>query len=197
MLETIRRYGVRHPQVLAAMAAQDRAQFVPERWKQLAYDDRPLPIGFGQTISQPYTVARMIELLAAGPTGRLKNSKVLEIGTGSGYQAAVLSRLFGQVYSIEKVKDLAHKALEVIKKLGIGNVMIKVGDGKKGWRKHAPYQAIIVAADARQIPPQLLAQLAQEGRLVVPIQGELVRLTKVGEKVKRENFGRYSFVPLV
>ncbi|KKU28750.1 MAG: Protein-L-isoaspartate O-methyltransferase [Candidatus Amesbacteria bacterium GW2011_GWA1_47_20] len=167
--------------VRAAMEAVDRAAFVADEWKWAAGEDRPLPIGFGQTVSQPYTVARMLELLGQG-------EKVLEVGTGSGWQTAVLARLFKQVYSIEKIPELAKRARIKIYELGIKNVRIKIGDGKKGWDKYALYDGIIVAADAQEIPPKLLEQLADGGRMVIPVRGEMLKI---------EKHGNFVFVPLV
>ena len=197
MLETIRQYGVRSREVLVAFAGVDRAMFVPEQWRELAYEDRPLPIGGEQTISQPYTVARMCELLVEGTEARgRRGAKVLEVGTGSGYETAILSRLFGKVYSMEKIPALAKQAREVVGRMGIGNVEIVTGDGKKGWRKQAPYEAIIVTANAIEVPPELVAQLGEGGRMVIPVGGEMKRGTKVGGQMRWENFGHFSFVPL-
>lgn len=191
MAETIRQYGVRDERALQVIMAVDRASFVPAQWQSEAYSDNALAIGYGQTISQPYTVARMIELLIENSkTPKLKNSKVLEVGTGSGWQTAILAQIFGQVYSIERIPQLAREARSRIDDLQITNVSVKVGDGKRGWPKHAPYQAIIVAADANRVPPALIEQLTGGGRIVIPVQGEMTRVTK-------EKFGTFSFVPLV
>ncbi len=177
------------------MRAVDRAGFVPEEWKWAAGEDRPLPIGHGQTVSQPYTVAQMLELLGEG-------EKVLEVGTGSGWQTAILSKLFSRVYSIERIPELARQAeIRIQKSLGlqqdIRNVRIKIGDGKKGWKKYAPYDGIIVAADADKVPPALVEQLAEGGRLVIPVQGVMKKGTKVSGEMKWESFGNFVFVPLV
>lgn len=198
MLATIRHYGVTDSRVVQAIAGVDRQKFVSDEWKQLAYEDRPLAIGFGQTISQPYTVARMVELVIEEvETARLQDAKVLEVGTGSGWQTAVLAQLFGRVYSIELVAELARQAKKTLAGLGCKNVEIVAGNGKQGWREYAPYQAIIVAADANKVPPALVDQLAEGGRLVLPIMGELVRLTKTAGEMHREEFGPYVFVPLI
>ena len=201
MVQTIRQYGVVDVRVVRAMEQVDRQVFVPRRWSGnagLAYEDRALPIGFDQTISQPYTVARMIELLVAGLTSqKLHRSRVLEIGTGSGWEACILAKLFKQVYSVETVRQLADQARQVIADLKVGNIKIKVGDGKLGWPDHAPYQGIIVAADATEIPPALVEQLAEGGRIVIPVNSEMQRGIKSNGEVAWESFGSFSFVPLV
>ncbi|TSC83872.1 MAG: protein-L-isoaspartate(D-aspartate) O-methyltransferase [Microgenomates group bacterium Gr01-1014_16] len=192
------------------MAGVDRAGFVPEEYKHLAYEDRPLPIGYGQTISQPYTVARMIELLiensrntspprwrSVSPPNLGGDYKVLEIGTGSGYQAAILAQLFDRVYSVELIPELAREAKIKIQKSNIKNVEIKIGDGKEGWSEHAPYDGIIVAANAQEVPKALIGQLADGGRIVIPVKGEMMVGEKGGKKVKWGKRGGYSFVPLV
>lgn len=198
MIETIRDYGVGDERVLSAMAEVDRAEFVPGEWKWAAYEDRPLPVGYGQTISQPYTVARMCELLIENSKlPKLQNSKVLEVGTGSGYQAAILSRLFAKVYSVELVSELAWRAKLKIRDLKFENVEIKIGDGKKGWPKYAPYDGIIVAANADEVPQVLVDQLAEGGRVVIPVGGEMWRGIKIKGEMKWESCGGFSFVPLV
>lgn len=176
--------------VRKVMRAVSRAGFVPDEWEWAVEEDRPLPIGYGQTVSQPYTVARMLELLGQG-------EKVLEVGTGSGWQAAILSKLFKQVYSVERVPELAKRARFKIYDLRFMNVKIKIGDGKKGWEKYAPYDRIIVAADADKVPEALVEQLAEGGRIVIPVQGIMKRGTKVNGKMKWENFGNFVFVPLI
>jgi protein-L-isoaspartate(D-aspartate) O-methyltransferase len=156
--------GVRDQRVLAAMARVPRHEFVPERFHSQAYEDHPIPIGFGQTISQPYIVALMLEALAVQP-----KDIVLEIGTGSGYQAALLAELASQVYSIERHAPLAQNAEHVLRKLRYTNVNVLLGDGSQGLPERAPFNAIIVAAAAPQLPAALLAQLAEGGRMVVPV----------------------------
>jgi protein-L-isoaspartate(D-aspartate) O-methyltransferase len=189
--------GIRDERVLQAMAEVPRHLFVPETWRSSAYTDGPLPIGEEQTISQPYIVALMSEAL------ELQGAEtVLEIGTGSGYQAAVLSRLAKQVYSIEIIPQLAETARVRLAALGYTNVTVLVGDGNLGWPQASPYTAIMVTAAAPQIPPALLEQLADGGRMVLPVTVDrdiqhLVRLQKQGGEVAREDLGAVRFVPLV
>ncbi len=152
------------PRVLAAMRQVPRHEFVPAAERAHAYEDRPLPIGEGQTISQPYIVALMTQLAAVGP-----GSKVLEVGTGSGYQAAVLAACGAEVYSIEIVDALAKRAQHDLARLGIENVHVRSGDGYRGWPEVAPFDAIVVTAAAPQVPPALLSQLRIGGRLVIPV----------------------------
>lgn len=152
------------PRVMAAMAEVPRHLFVPEGDRDQAYANGPLPIGWGQTISQPYIVALMTDLLACGPGDR-----VLEIGTGSGYQAAVLSRLVGQVYSLEIIPQLARAAAERLARLGYVNVSVRQGDGHHGWPEQAPFDGILVTAASRAIPPALVGQLRPGARLVIPV----------------------------
>ena len=152
------------PRVMAAMAEVPRHLFVPEGDRDQAYANGPLPIGWGQTISQPYIVALMTDLLACGPDDR-----VLEIGTGSGYQAAVLSRLVGQVYSLEIIPQLATAAAARLARLGYANVRVRQGDGHHGWPEQAPFDGILVTAAARAIPPALVDQLRPGARLVIPV----------------------------
>ena len=156
--------GVKNPEVLAAMRAIPRELFVPESVRSQAYEDHPLPIGFGQTISQPFIVGLMTELLDAK-----KNHRVLEIGTGSGYQAAVLSRLVGELYSIEIVPELARSAAKTLSSLGFGNVTVREGDGYRGWPEKAPFDRIILTAAPPEIPQVLLDELRPGGRLVAPV----------------------------
>lgn len=198
MVQTIRQYGVADTRVVQAIGQVDRQAFVPLQWRTRAYEDLPLPLGFDQTISQPYTVARMIELLVAGLTSQqMHRSRVLEVGTGSGWEAGILAKLFGQVYSIEMIKRLANQARKVIADLGVRNIEIKVGDGKLGWPEHAPYAGIIVAADAADVPPALIEQLAEGGRIVLPLNSEMQRGIKSNGEMTWESFGSFSFVPLV
>lgn len=153
--------------VLAAISAVPRHEFVPVELRQYAYEDRPLPIGEGQTISQPFVVALMTELAGIGP-----ESVVLEIGTGSGYQAAVLAEIAKQVYTIEIVEPLGRRAAEVLARLGYANVEVRIGDGYAGWPEKAPFDAIVVTAAPEQVPAPLLEQLATGGRLVIPVGPE-------------------------
>ena len=169
---------------------------MPEPYRRAAYANRPLPIGHGQTISQPYIVALMTELLDAGPEAR-----VLEVGTGSGYQAAVLARLARHVYTIEIVEPLARRAAGDLKRLGFQNVTVRAGDGYKGWPEHAPFDGIIVTAAPAQIPPPLLAQLRPGGRLVIPVgpEGGIQSLMLVEKgldgKIARRSIIAVRFVP--
>jgi len=152
------------PRVMKALAGIPRHQFVPDAQRRYAYRNRPLPIGHGQTISQPYIVAIMTDLLKLSPEDR-----VLEVGTGSGYQAAVLAELAKQVYSIEIIEPLGKRAADLLNKLGYGNIESRIGDGYYGWEAHAPFDAIIVTAAADHIPPPLIAQLKPGGRMMIPV----------------------------
>jgi len=185
------------PRVMAAMAEVPRHLFVPEEDRELAYVNGPLPIGWGQTISQPYIVALMTDLLGCGPSDR-----VLEIGTGSGYQAAVLSRLVGQVYTVEILAPLATAATERLARLGYDNVQVRLGDGRQGWPELAPFDGILVTAAAPAVPPALIEQLGAGARLVIPVglpysHQELVTLDKAkdGSLTLTEVLG-VAFVPL-
>jgi len=190
--------GVRDPGVLAAMRAVPRDAFVVDGLARLAYDDRPLPIGDGQTISQPYIVAAMTEALGLQPRDR-----VLEIGTGSGYAAAVLATIVAEVYTIERLESLAESARRRLAELGYANVRVRCGDGSLGWPEHAPYDAIVVTAGGPDVPPSLLRQLAVGGRLVMPVGAtprvqELVRVTRTAETAyERETLEKVAFVPLI
>jgi protein-L-isoaspartate(D-aspartate) O-methyltransferase len=155
------------PNVLDAIARVPRHEFVPASYRDFAYENRPLPIGNGQTISQPYIVALMTDLASIGP-----DSVVLEIGTGSGYQAAVLAEIAGRVYTIEIVPPLGERASATLERLGYANVSVRIGDGYQGWPEHAPYDAIVVTAAPQQVPEPLIAQLAVGGKLVVPVGPE-------------------------
>ncbi|HEX9943154.1 MAG TPA: protein-L-isoaspartate(D-aspartate) O-methyltransferase [Thermoanaerobaculia bacterium] len=194
----IARRGVRDRRVLEAMRKVPREVFVPENLAEFAYDDTPLPIGEGQTISQPYVVALMAEALELGP-----GDKVLEIGAGSGYAAAVLSRMAREVYAIERHESLARQARERMRRLGYSNVHIVQGDGTLGWPEHAPYDAIAVAAGGPEVPQALLDQLADGGRLVIPIGPDprtqsLVRVRhRTNGGYVREDLGAVRFVPLI
>jgi protein-L-isoaspartate(D-aspartate) O-methyltransferase len=189
--------GVRDPRVLAAMADVRRELFVPADEREAAYADRPLSIGHGQTISQPFIVAYMIEALQLRG-----DEKVLEIGAGSGYAAAVLSRLSRIVYTIETIAPLAAAASERLGKAGYENVHVRHGDGTLGWPEHAPYDAILVSAGAPHVPPALLSQLADAGRMVIPVGSEpgrqlLVRIVRHGDLIEEETLTDVHFVPLV
>ena len=192
----LRKRGVRDERVLAAMLSVPRHEFVPAELAGEAYGDRPLPIGHGQTISQPFMVAAMAEAL------RLSGSeRVLEIGTGCGYQAAVLSLLGREVHTIEMHEDLAAEAGERLRRLGYNNVLVHVGDGTLGWPDAAPYEAILVTAAAPDVPPPLVAQLAEAGRLIVPVgtpdEQRLLYLEKHGDALTQHVLYHCRFVPLI
>lgn len=188
--------GVRDPRVLEAMLRVPRHLFVPEDLRYRAYDDSPLPIGEGQTISQPYMVAWMTELLKVE-----EDDKVLEIGTGSGYQAAILCELAEEVLSIEKNANLAREAGERLRSLGYKNVRVRVRDGTLGWPEEAPFDGIIVTAGAPSIPQPLLEQLADGGRLVIPVGSTgmqmLTLVRRKGNRFETSEEGSCIFVPLV
>jgi protein-L-isoaspartate(D-aspartate) O-methyltransferase len=192
----IRGRGVSDPRVLDAMMRVPRHLFAPDRYREQAYEDHPLPIGQGQTISQPYIVALMLEALALQPGDR-----VLEVGTGSGYVTALLAELVTQIVSIERHGRLADGARELLARLGYSNVQVVVGDGSEGFAEVAPYNAILVSAAAREIPEALIAQLAEGGRMIVPIGGEdsqqlqFVRMEGGQSKIALRELCR--FVPLV
>lgn len=193
--EQIFRRGIRDPRVLEAMTAVPRHLFVPEHLMEFAYDDGPLPIGHRQTISQPYIVALMTSLL------KLEGSeRVLEVGTGSGYQAAVLSRLASEVHTIEQHPELVEASRQHLEQLDIDNVFIHVGDGSLGWEPNAPYQGILVTAAAPDPPPHLLEQLADGSRLVIPVGGRRGQWLQVwrrrGTDFEVRSYGAVAFVPL-
>ena len=198
MVERLREhYRIRAPRVLEAMAEVPRHLFVPEALQGRAYGDHALPIDANQTISQPYIVARMTELLEAD-----KSSRVLEIGAGSGYQTAVLARVAGQVYAIERIAELARQAQARIRNLNIYNATVKCFDGTMGWSAHAPYDAVLVAAGGPEVPEPLTAQLKVGGRLVIPVGAsresqKLVRVVRTDEGFKHEEHGSCAFVPLI
>jgi len=193
----IKGQGVNDPKVLAAMQKVQRHKFVPEEYQSMSYWDRPVPIGEGQTISQPSLVAMMTELL------NLKRSdKVLEVGTGSGYQAAILGELVDSVFTIEIIQTLGTRSSELLLKLGYENIHIKIGDGFKGWPEHAPYNAIIVTCAPSEIPQPLKNQLAEGGRMIIPVGEknaiqELVLIRKKKGKLLQENIIPVRFVPML
>jgi len=194
--EDIEGRGIDDERVVQAMLRVKRHLFVPEDYRHLAYADRPLPIGEGQTISQPYIVALMTYHLHLQP-----DEKVLEIGTGSGYQAAVLAELAKEVYSIEIVEELARTAHERLQELGYRNVQVKYGDGFYGWEEHAPYDAIMVTCAAPTVPERLVEQLGEGGRMILPLGGEpfyqsLTVVTKRGGELKEQRIGGVVFVPM-
>lgn len=187
--------GIRDPRVLEALRSVPREQFVSEAMMHQAYDNNALPIAHGQTISQPYIVARMTELLGLTPT-----SKVLEIGTGSGYQTAILAQIVEKVYSVERIKSLQWEAKRRLKRLDIYNVSTKHGDGWQGWAAHAPFDAIIVTAAASEIPQALLEQLSDGGCLVIPVgesHQELLKVVKQDGAYHSSVIEAVRFVPLV
>jgi protein-L-isoaspartate(D-aspartate) O-methyltransferase len=190
--------GIRDPLVLEAMRAVPREAFVSETLAESAYEDGPLPIGEGQTISQPYVVGFMIEAVAPGA-----HDRALEIGTGSGYSAAVLASIAAEVYTVERIPALAGAAARRLADLGYRNVHVRCGDGTLGWPEHAPYDLIIVTAGGPRIPPALLEQLAAGGRLVMPVGGEprLQRLIRVRHRpdgaAVEEPLEAVAFVPLI
>ena len=199
LVQDLLRRGIRDAAVLDALRQIPRERFVEEALGGEAYRDAALPIGDKQTISQPYIVARMSELAEPDGTGR-----ALEIGTGSGYQAAVLSRLFALVYSVERITRLSNEARLTLRELGVLNVHLKIFDGGYGWSEFAPYRAILITAAVPDVPPPLFEQLEDGGRLVAPVgpagaeeDQVLVRYRKVGAKLSREEHGRCRFVPLL
>ena len=192
----IRNRGISDAAVLKAMETVPRHRFVPPEVRALAYGDTPLPIGHGQTISQPYIVALMSQLLDVQP-----GQRVLEIGTGSGYQAAVLAEMGVSVFTIEIVPELGRQAINVLDALGFKNIRVKIGDGYKGWPEHAPFDAIIVTCAPTNVPEPLKAQLAEGGRMVIPsgekYNQQLFLLTKQTGKIKQEKIVDVRFVPMV
>ena len=197
LIAELRSSGIADEKVLAAIAAVDRERFVSETFAERAWDNTALPIAFGQTISQPLVVAAMTEALRVGP-----RMKVLEIGTGSGYQAAVLAKLARRVYTVERYKPLSKEAERLLIALGIFNVVFDVGDGSKGWPGQAPFDRIIVTAAAETIPDKLVEELADGGVMVLPLgphsgPQQLVKLTKGEQGIKQENLIGVRFVPLL
>ena len=192
----IRERGIKDERVLEAMRAVPRHEFVPPHLRGSAYRDAPLPIGEGQTISQPYIVAYMTAALELSD-----EDKVLEVGTGSGYQAAILAQIARQVISVERLPRLAGEARQKLAELGYDNVSVVVGDGTQGWPDEAPYDAIIITAASPEVPDPLRWQLAERGRLVAPIgprySQQLVRLRREGDEFRSENLLGVAFVPLI
>ena len=189
--------GIKDAATLKAMRKVPRHLFVPENLRSQAYRDMPLPIGFEQTISQPYMVAYMTAAILPA-----KGMKVLEIGTGSGYQAAVLAEIVDSVFTIEIVEPLGKQSTELLKKLGYKNIKVKIGDGFAGWPEHGPYDAIVVTAAAEDIPPPLFAQLKEGGRMIIPLGKPgsvqtLVLATKEKGKIVKKNLLPVRFVPFV
>jgi protein-L-isoaspartate(D-aspartate) O-methyltransferase len=192
----LRGRGIVDERVLDAMLSVPREEFVLEELRDEAYEDRALPIGYRQTISQPFTVAYMLQAL------QLKGEeKVLEVGTGSGYGAAVLSQLVRQVYTVERIPELTKRATHSLAQLGYDNVHVGQADGIIGWPAEAPFDAIVVTAGAERLPQQLWDQLADDGRIVIPIGDAigqtLVRFRRDGDRERHENLGAFAFVPLI
>ncbi|MDF7667332.1 protein-L-isoaspartate(D-aspartate) O-methyltransferase [Orbaceae bacterium ESL0727] len=196
LIKLLRQKGIQDERVLMAIASIPREHFVDEALSHQAYDNRSLPIGAGQTISQPYIVAQMTELLQLKP-----ESRVLEIGTGSGYQTAILAKLVDHVCSIERIKSLQWNTKRRLKQLDIHNISTRHGNGWLGWPERAPFDGIIVTAAATEVPKKLLAQLADKGRLVIPVGTEnkqvLQLIEREGDRFKAQNIDEVKFVPLV
>jgi protein-L-isoaspartate(D-aspartate) O-methyltransferase len=196
LVETLREKGIRDLSVLRAIEQTPRHAFVPTGLRHRAYEDAPLPIGNGQTISQPWVHARYLELLEL--TGK---ERVLEIGTGSGYQTVLLAHLVAQVFSIERIPALFQQARDAIQKAGVRNVSLLLGDGTVGWREYAPYDAILVGAGAPSLPQPLVEQLAEGGRLLVPVgdrdEQKLIVAQRKGGKIETREVAPVRFVPLL
>ncbi len=198
LIERLREKGIKNQRVLEVMRTTPRHIFVDEAMAHRAYEDTALPIGHGQTISQPYIVARMTEVLLEGGTPDV----VLEVGTGSGYQSAILSRLVPKVYTVERISALLQKAREAHRKMGLMNVFSKHSDGSWGWKPNAPYDAIIVTAAPESVPPELLEQLAVGGRMVIPVGSrggvqQLKLYTRTPDNIEETTLELVSFVPLL
>lgn len=197
LVQRLKEEGIRSNKVLEQIRNVPRHLFVDEALASRAYEDTALPIGLGQTISQPYVVARMTEALLDGFEGE----KVLEIGTGCGYQTAVLAPLVKQIFTVERIRELQQKAKQRLRDLDIYNVQFRPGDGWEGWAKYAPYDGILVAAAAPEVPEKLLEQLAPGGRLVVPVgpsgRQDLLMITRMDDHYEQVSLGAVSFVPLV
>ena len=196
MVMALRRAGVTDTRVLAAMERTPREVFVPAPFRDKAYEDVALPIGQGQTLSQPAVVGRMTQAIELGD-----RMKILEVGTGSGYQTAILSRLCRRVYTIERHRQLLHEAEKRFKQLGLTNITAWINDGNRGWPEQAPFQRILVTAAAAEIPDTLLSQLADGGVMVLPVgprhgAQELIRIKRIGDSFETESMGPIRFVPL-
>jgi protein-L-isoaspartate(D-aspartate) O-methyltransferase len=198
LVQRLREQGISDHRVLEQIRNVPRHLFVDEALASRAYEDTALPIGLGQTISQPWVVARMTEAIVAEPTPE----KVLEIGTGCGYQTAVLAGIVPQVYSVERLAPLVRRARSLLRSLDLYNVQLRHGDGFEGWKRHAPYGGILVTAAPDEVPRALLEQLDEEGgRLVIPVgprgRQELLEITRHGDEFERRSLGLVSFVPLL
>lgn len=196
LVQRLMEKGINNPHVLEAIRTMPRHIFVDEALSSRAYEDTALPIGFGQTISQPYVVARMTEVVL-----EVAPDKVLEIGSGCGYQSAILASLVSQLFSIERIGGLYEKARRNLQSLKLGNVRLRHGDGYQGWAAQAPFDAILVAAAPAQIPDALLQQLADGGRLVIPVGGngqqQLLSINRQGNEFRQEVLEMVSFVPML
>ncbi len=201
LIERLRSEGIDNEAVLERIRATPRHLFVDEALASRAYEDTALPIGFGQTISQPYIVALMTDALIRDIPQNETLEKVLEIGTGCGYQTAVLAPFVKHIYSIERIRPLFQRASERLRRLGVKNVTLRCADGWQGWQSQAPFDGIIVAAAPPEIPQDLLAQLADGGKLIIPVGGRgaqgLLCVTRDGDEFRRQEMGLVSFVPLV
>ncbi|MGD8323226.1 MAG: protein-L-isoaspartate(D-aspartate) O-methyltransferase [Gammaproteobacteria bacterium] len=201
LIERLREQGIENERVLERMRSVPRHLFVDEALGTRAYEDTALPIGFGQTISQPYIVALMTQALIAGAASRADLRRVLEIGTGCGYQTAVLAPFVQHIYSVERVLPLVQRAQRTLRDIGVQNVSVRYADGWHGWRSQAPFQGIIVAAAPEGVPRVLLEQLDEGGSLVIPVgqEGtqELTCITRKGDGFTRRSIARVSFVPFV
>lgn len=189
--------GIKDPKVIDAMLSVPRHIFVPSKYAELAYGDHPVPIGYSQTISQPYIVAYMTEAIDIDST-----SKVLEVGTGSGYQAAVLAEIVDTVYTIEIIEELGKSAAIKLEEIGYSNIITKIGDGYHGWKEYAPFDGIVVTAAAENIPPDLVEQLKDGGKMIIPVGSQysiqtLVLIEKVNGKAKSKKLMPVRFVPLI
>ncbi len=197
LINRLKDHGIRSTAVLEQVRNVPRHLFVDEALASRAYEDTALPIGLGQTISQPYIVARMTEALLDDFAG----GKVLEIGTGCGYQTAILAPLVKEIFTVERIPELLRKTRQRLRNLDIYNVRFRPGDGWEGWSKYAPYDGILVAAAAPELPEKLLQQLAPDGRLIVPVgppgRQDLVMVTRNDDQYEQESLGAVSFVPLV
>jgi len=197
LVQRLHESGIKSSEVLEQIRNVPRHLFVDEALASRAYEDTALPIGLGQTISQPYVVARMTEALLDG----LDGGRILEIGTGCGYQTAVLAPLVKEIYTVERIPELLKKTKQRLRQLDIYNVHFRLGDGWEGWPKYAPYDGIIVAAAAEELPEKLLSQLETGGHLVIPVgpsgRQELVNVTKYHDRYEQQPIGLVSFVPLV
>jgi protein-L-isoaspartate(D-aspartate) O-methyltransferase len=200
LIEWLKAEGVKNPAVLDRMRSVPRHLFVDEALASRAYENTALPIGFSQTISQPYIVAAMTEALIEGAGGK-KLTRVLEVGTGCGYQTAVLAPFVQHVYSVERIQPLLQRARSRLAELKIANVSLRHADGWYGWRSQAPFQGILVAAAPEEVPPELCEQLDEGGCMVIPIGGKgrqtLLRVTRIGADFRREELMPVSFVPFV